>query len=229
MAPRSDSQARTSRSHDNVSEESDARKHVCSQCGKRFKAPESLTRHMGNHESQRPHGCTLCSASFTRKDLLSRHIKTHVVVSVGAEPNPTSDAAAADTFPGDGSAAGETQPRQSDAVNDKSGNSILIRKRKRTRKACDQCFLKRTKCDYDVAQVQATESGGTAPESAPSANCSECQKAKTVCTFQRACKRVRGSSEQANTDEDEPNEEALPASVARLSARSQGTQGAAQK
>lgn len=51
--------------------------YTCPECGKSYRAKETLTRHRKNHESFSPYYCHLCSNSFKRKDLLTRHIATH--------------------------------------------------------------------------------------------------------------------------------------------------------
>ncbi|KAL9087064.1 MAG: hypothetical protein Q9159_003828 [Coniocarpon cinnabarinum] len=51
--------------------------HICPECGKSYKAKETLTRHRKNHDATPQYACHLCPSSFRRKDLLSRHIATH--------------------------------------------------------------------------------------------------------------------------------------------------------
>ena len=51
--------------------------HICPECGKTYKAKETLTRHRKNHDPTPQYNCHLCSSSFRRRDLLSRHLATH--------------------------------------------------------------------------------------------------------------------------------------------------------
>lgn len=53
-------------------------KHVCSDCGRIYKAAETLNRHRKNHQENTAYRCTICSASFKRKDLLDRHSQIHI-------------------------------------------------------------------------------------------------------------------------------------------------------
>ena len=50
---------------------------TCPDCGKQYKAKETLTRHRKNHETSAQYTCSTCSNTFKRKDLLTRHIATH--------------------------------------------------------------------------------------------------------------------------------------------------------
>ena len=49
----------------------------CPECGKTYKAKETLTRHRKNHTTTSQYSCHLCDSSFKRKDLLTRHVATH--------------------------------------------------------------------------------------------------------------------------------------------------------
>ena len=51
--------------------------YACPECGKSYKAKETLTRHRKNHDATAQYTCHLCSSSFRRRDLLSRHVATH--------------------------------------------------------------------------------------------------------------------------------------------------------
>ena len=53
-------------------------RHVCSDCGRSYKAAETLNRHQKNHQEGTAYDCTICSASFKRKDLLDRHSQIHI-------------------------------------------------------------------------------------------------------------------------------------------------------
>lgn len=50
--------------------------HACPDCGRRYKAAETLNRHRKNH-SAIAHQCEVCDSAFKRKDLLDRHLKIH--------------------------------------------------------------------------------------------------------------------------------------------------------
>jgi hypothetical protein len=52
-------------------------KHVCPDCGRSYKAAETLNRHRKNHIEGSEYSCTACDASFKRKDLLDRHSQIH--------------------------------------------------------------------------------------------------------------------------------------------------------
>lgn len=51
--------------------------HICPDCGRAYKALETLTRHRKNHVASVRHACPRCPAFFKRKDLLDRHALTH--------------------------------------------------------------------------------------------------------------------------------------------------------
>lgn len=51
--------------------------HICPDCGRAYKAAETLNRHRKNHSESTPYSCSICTASFKRKDLLDRHIQIH--------------------------------------------------------------------------------------------------------------------------------------------------------
>ncbi|EME43591.1 hypothetical protein DOTSEDRAFT_72828 [Dothistroma septosporum NZE10] len=51
---------------------------VCSDCGRSYKAAETLNRHRKNHQENTAYECSVCSASFKRKDLLDRHSQIHI-------------------------------------------------------------------------------------------------------------------------------------------------------
>ena len=64
---------------------------TCGECGKAFKTPSRLKRHITVHTGIRPFGCTKCDRSFTEKNKLVAHLKTHgsedfKFVIQGAEP-----------------------------------------------------------------------------------------------------------------------------------------------
>lgn len=51
--------------------------HICPDCGRAYKAAETLNRHRKNHSESTPYSCSICTASFKRKDLLDRHVQIH--------------------------------------------------------------------------------------------------------------------------------------------------------
>lgn len=54
-----------------------ASRHVCSDCGRSYKAAETLNRHRKNHSDTTRYNCDICDSSFKRKDLLDRHSNIH--------------------------------------------------------------------------------------------------------------------------------------------------------
>lgn len=53
-------------------------KYVCPDCGRAYKAAETMNRHRKNHQDTAEHTCSICNASFKRKDLFDRHYQIHV-------------------------------------------------------------------------------------------------------------------------------------------------------
>jgi hypothetical protein len=51
--------------------------HICSDCGRSYKAAETLNRHRKNHLASSQYPCHICEATFKRKDLLDRHLQIH--------------------------------------------------------------------------------------------------------------------------------------------------------
>jgi len=49
----------------------------CSTCGKSFKKPSDLIRHVRIHTGEKPYRCEQCGREFTVKSTLDSHIKTH--------------------------------------------------------------------------------------------------------------------------------------------------------
>ncbi|XP_052122604.1 longitudinals lacking protein, isoforms H/M/V isoform X1 [Frankliniella occidentalis] len=56
----------------------------CADCGKRFRAERTLSRHRRVHNQFRPHKCVTCGSCFTNKSHLTQHIRTHT----GEKPFP---------------------------------------------------------------------------------------------------------------------------------------------
>lgn len=68
---------------------------TCGECGKAFKTPSRLRRHMAIHTGIRPFGCTKCDRGFTEKNKLVAHLKLHGIEDPkvefqGAEPKARS-------------------------------------------------------------------------------------------------------------------------------------------
>jgi len=55
----------------------DEGKYKCVDCGRTYKAAETLNRHRKNHVGVPNHVCSVCSAGFRRNDLLQRHMRIH--------------------------------------------------------------------------------------------------------------------------------------------------------
>ncbi|KAF2165352.1 hypothetical protein M409DRAFT_55765 [Zasmidium cellare ATCC 36951] len=62
-------------------------KHICLDCGRAYKAVETLNRHSKNHSETTPYVCSVCDASFKRKDLLDRHARIHLKARPGLTRN----------------------------------------------------------------------------------------------------------------------------------------------
>lgn len=59
--------------------------YICPDCGRAYKAAETMNRHRKNHSDFCHYACSICTASFKRKDLLDRHMQIHI----GKRPTST--------------------------------------------------------------------------------------------------------------------------------------------
>lgn len=55
----------------------DVRWHQCTFCGKEFRKPSDLVRHIRVHTKERPYKCKICVRSFAVKSTLTTHVRTH--------------------------------------------------------------------------------------------------------------------------------------------------------
>lgn len=51
--------------------------HECSVCGKVYRTPSKLQRHVRVHSGERPYACSICGRRFTRSDHVKQHMKVH--------------------------------------------------------------------------------------------------------------------------------------------------------
>ncbi|XP_045180176.2 zinc finger protein 236-like [Mercenaria mercenaria] len=51
--------------------------HECSVCGKTYRTPSKLQRHVRVHSGERPYACSICGRRFTRSDHVKQHMKVH--------------------------------------------------------------------------------------------------------------------------------------------------------
>jgi len=64
---------------ENTREKSVSGSKTCDKCGKTFKTPSRLKRHMAVHTGVRPFKCTMCEKGFTERNKLLNHVKSHGV------------------------------------------------------------------------------------------------------------------------------------------------------
>ena len=55
----------------------ETKRHVCEECGMRFKKPSALVIHLRTHSGERPFSCELCDKRFSISGNLRRHMFTH--------------------------------------------------------------------------------------------------------------------------------------------------------
>ncbi|KAJ7603883.1 hypothetical protein DFH06DRAFT_922888, partial [Mycena polygramma] len=55
------------------------KRHVCTECGKRFARPSSLNLHINTHTGAQPFRCPLpsCGRTFNVKSNMRRHLRNH--------------------------------------------------------------------------------------------------------------------------------------------------------
>ncbi|XP_060586679.1 zinc finger protein 2-like [Ruditapes philippinarum] len=56
--------------------------YMCTLCGKSFRSPSMLTRHMLVHTGEMPYQCTKCGKRFNQKSSMKRHQIVHLNVNI---------------------------------------------------------------------------------------------------------------------------------------------------
>ena len=78
-----------------------AMSHVCQHCGKGFKTPYALRKHVGTHTGEKPYACSYCPKRFSQPTAYKYHVNP-------IDPNPAIAARA--VFPQSGHSRPEKRP-----------------------------------------------------------------------------------------------------------------------